>query len=476
MGYQLYDHQRDLSRRALESLAKHKSTLMQLCTGGGKTIIFNDIIRRCFNKGYGTLMLAHREELVTQGFEKLYKGYGIKSGIIKSGIPPNYQLPNQIAMVQTLSRRGNSKLIDHLRKRTKVIITDECHHSKASTYKMIYDWFPNAYHLGVTATPVRTNGEGFEDVFKDIQCGPSIKWMEENKFLCPAKCFSNPIASEDLKRIKISKGDYAKQELANLMSDENVTGDVVGTWLQHAKGLQTIVFCVTIDHAQDVVNQYKNRGISAALVTGEAKYKNLRKQIFSDFERKKIKVLVNVGIATEGTDIPGIECVQSIRPTKSLSFYLQIVGRGCRIKDGKDHYVFLDHGNNILEHGVPNADRVWSLKGAGKKSKDEERKFEMITGDGEKTIVTGSNIPRGIKGVTLVEVTEKYNQDLVKKLFDRYLLHANLNDHKPISAFYRLKEYVLRKKKRNLTEDELNHIANKLNYQAGWVYHKLKSR
>lgn len=453
----LRDYQEDLVSRSLASLAKHRAVIAQSPTGSGKTVMFLEIFRRCLNKGYGAMMVAHREELIFQCRDKLWKNYGVIGGIIMSGYKPMYHLPIQIASIQTLTRRDKPKNI-------KLIVVDEGHHSKAKSYRDIIKAYPDAKILAFTATPIRTNGEGFDDIFQELVCSHQIKWFEQNGYLCPAKSFINPIDQSQLSHIKVTAGDYNEGDLARFMAEGKKTADVVESYQRHAMGKRNCLFAVNIEHSKQLQQAFQAAGIPAAHVDGTTD-RAVRKRIFDDFRDGKILVLCNVGIATEGVDIPGVECVQAVRPTKALWMYLQMVGRGSRIAPGKENYIFLDHANWIVEHGVPNADRKWTLKGKKKNadSGQKVRQFLIKFPNGETRRVTNRELPEGLKGVELVEVVDNYRVNE----FEHYFQFALRRDWNKYWAFCKWLEKIDEDEPPSLLE--LQYIQQRLLYKPGWA-------
>ena len=455
-----YDYQPIWIRNVLLALAEYGSCLGVLPTGGGKTVCFNEVIRRCALKGYRVLVLAHREELILQAQEKLWKSHKLIGGIIMSGYKSDYSLPVQIASIQTLIKRPMPKDI-------QVVIVDEAHHATAETYKTIIANYPNAKILGVTATPVRSSGEGFDHIFKSMVVGPSIKELEHRGALVPAKQVVYPIAKEKLSQIKVTAGDYNEKQLGLLFGTCEVSNEQVDRWERHAAGLSTIMFAINISHSQYLVAELRRRGHRAEHVDGGTD-KDYRKAIFKRLENRQLDVVVNVGIATEGTDIPSLQCVALFRPTMSLSLYLQMAGRGARCFEGKKDYTLLDCANCIIAHGEPNQDREWSLKGDRKKKGQEPVKiFSVRFQDGTQRVMSSDTIPVNSGAVTLIEIKEPYRVDV----FDQYLSMAVRSGRKPFSAYYRFVDQY-----KNPSRLELSYIAKRLDIQnvSWWVEEKFK--
>lgn len=435
--------------------AGKKRVMLQLPTGGGKTIMFNHRAAIAAQKGFRVLIVADRRELIQQAWSRLWQASGIHGGIIMAGHSPAYMLPVQIASVQTLNRRSFPPDID-------IVIIDEARGSVADSYKPIFEQYPNAYFLGVDATPIRTNGQGFDHLYDHMVCGPTIKSLEEAGSLVPGKPFINPLDPRLLDKIKITAGDYNEKELSAMVSNETMTADLVASKLKHAKGLKTIVFAVSIHHSKLIIEQYRRAGISAVHVDGEMPMAE-RDSIFKAFKNGKYEVMCNVGIACYGYDEPTIQCVQLARPTKSLAMYLQQIGRGTRPLPGKDKYILLDHANCIIEHGLPNTERKWSLKGK-KKEKSRPRQFKIKLPNGEEKIVGGRDFPTQMEGVELQEVDEI---TLRMAEFDSMKQMASDRGWKPLSSVYTYLE-----KYPDCGALELQYIEKKLGFKSGWWKYK----
>lgn len=403
------------------------SDLIQLATGGGKTVIAGQICNTFLSKGKKVLFLAHREELISQPKEKLFSQFGIDSSIIMAKHKSDLETPMQIASVQTFNRRLNFE--------PNVIIIDEAHHSTAATYQRVIKAYPNAKLIGLTATPYRLSGKGFKDTFQNLITSRTVKQLENEGFLVPAKCYSYPIGHDKLSRIKITGGDYNEQELEELMLDRVLIEDIVVSYEAHAKGKKMIVFASTVSHSKAICQRLNEMGIKSLHV--DANSKN-RSEIINEFRYGQFNVLCNVGIATEGVDIPEIKAVCLARPTKSLALYLQMAGRGARPFDSKSEYLLLDHSDNFFHHGAPNKEHEWErfFKGKSKSNikdtTDDRREFELIFEDGNRLIINSiTDIPLEIKGFVLCECNNKKGQKIKKSTCDycknSFIANANRN-------------------------------------------------
>jgi superfamily II DNA or RNA helicase len=299
--------------------------------------------------------LAHREELLTQAQEKLEAVTGKSVGIIKSGYPANASAPIQIGSIQTLARRK------HLPEAALVII-DEAHHSCSRSYTKILENYKQSCGLGCSATPTRNDGQGFKNLYDDLLLGPSTAELIRSGYLSRFKLF----AAKNVVRttgVRTTGGDFNQRDLAHAVSSSLVLGDLVKTWKKHAAGKRTAVFAVDVVHSKAIAATYLEAGIAAEHLDGETPSQE-RKAILERFRTGETMVLANCGIVSEGFDLPAIEAIQCVRPTKSLTLWLQMVGRALRPLPGKQFAIVLDHTQNWFSHGLPDEERQWSLEPA----------------------------------------------------------------------------------------------------------------
>jgi DNA repair protein RadD len=362
------DYQDLIVVAARGKLSRVKAVIIQMVTGAGKTPTACRIIGLALQKGKKTLFIAHRTELLTQASDKL-TAFGIPHGLIKAGRFGDLRQPVQVASVQTLVRR-----LDKISFVPDMICIDECHLAEAKSYKVILAKYPNAYVIGLTATPGRLDGRGLGKPtgnFDDIICGPPMLELIERGFLVPLRYFSAPHPI-DTSGIHTTGGDYNLGELAKAVDKPAITGDVLDHWKRIASDRKTLIFCVSIEHADHVAAQFRAAGIQALAVNGRWD-ETLRAQALKDFERGAIQVLVNCQLYVEGIDIPAIGCIADLAPTQSLTRYLQRAGRGMRPFEGKENCIYLDHANNVSRFGAPTEPREWTLEGSESRKKSAER-------------------------------------------------------------------------------------------------------
>ncbi|MDE7098801.1 MAG: DEAD/DEAH box helicase [Ruminococcus sp.] len=343
----LRPYQIDLLEKArVEYRNGAKSPCIVLPCGGGKSVIVAEMAKSATAKGNRVLFLVHRRELVEQ-IKHTFEWWGVDMNLC------------DVMMVQTASRH-----ITQI-KTPKLVITDENHHSKATTYRKIYDAFPEAKRIGVTATPIRLDGSGLSDVNDALVVGVSAKWLIEHKFLAPYDYYAPAIA--DLSGIKTSHGEFETNSMERILMKSAIYGDVVSHYKKLADSKQAICYCISVAHSKAVAEAFCNAGIKAIHIDGTM-LKNERDSIISAFRDSGITILCNVDLISEGFDVPDCECAILLRPTKSLTLYIQQSMRCMRYKDNK-RAIIIDHVGNYARFGLPDADREWSLQGRPKSEK-----------------------------------------------------------------------------------------------------------
>ncbi|MGB5960361.1 MAG: DEAD/DEAH box helicase [Coleofasciculaceae cyanobacterium] len=350
----LRDYQQYLVSQVFASWKSgNRKVMLQLPTGAGKTIIFAAIINEFFKQGKRSMIIAHRRELITQAADKIKTTTRIQPGIIQSGFEQNLASPIQVASIQTLIRREDHPKVD-------LLVFDEAHHTVSNSYKKIFEQYPNALVLGVTATPIRIDGQGFKTIYDDLICGTSVTDLIQKGYLSNFKLFG-AVSKIKTQGIKITAGDFNLKELSQAVAEADITGDLVPTWNKYAKGKKTILFAVDVSHSKQCAKAFSNAGILAEHIDGTTPTKE-RNAILDRFRSGKTLVLCNCNILTEGFDVPTIEAIQCVRPTLSFVFYMQMFGRSLRPAPGKDYAILIDHTNNWGIHGLPDQSQKWSLE------------------------------------------------------------------------------------------------------------------
>lgn len=317
MNIQLRDYQQE----CIELIDKLEpgSYLIQMATGCGKTATFTNIKR----KGR-VLVLAHREELVTQPI----KYYNCPVGIEMANNKSNGE-EVVIASIMSLTHRLDKFKPDDF----DLIIIDEAHHAAAKSYKKILEYFKPRLILGFTATPNRGDKVRLDDVFQKIIFQKDLKWAIQNKYLTDIYCMRVNIGY-DISGVAKRMGDFAPSELEEALDTDVLNKAIAEAYNKYAKG-QTLIFATSVKHCEDIAKEIPG----AVAVTAETKN---REELIKKFTNREIPVLVNCMIFTEGTDMPLVETVMIARPTQNSSLYTQMVGRGLRLYPGKEKLTLID--------------------------------------------------------------------------------------------------------------------------------------
>lgn len=362
----------EIRARFAESM---RAPLFVLPTGGGKTVTYAAIADGAAARGNRVVILEHRKELIRQCSMAL-AGLGLRHQIVapedkvaairrahiaKWGLPAVHPEGTvAVASVQTLARR-----MDWLQEfDPTLIIIDEAHHAVAGTWAKIIAACPTARLLGVTATPCRTNGQGLGDVFDCMVLGPTMQELIGEGFLVRPRVFAPPVLA-DLSGVHITGGDFNSTELAEALDKPTITGDAISHYQRLAPARPAIVFCASISHANHVAEQFRGAGFRFEVVSGDQE-DGERDERIQGLADGRLHGICTVDVVSEGTDIPVAEVAILLRPTESESLFLQQVGRVLRPAEGKEYGLILDHVGNVMRHGMPDADRDWTLEGRKK--------------------------------------------------------------------------------------------------------------
>ena len=380
----LRDYQSDICSRVSDAFDKHRSVMVQMPTGTGKTMVLAELVKRLMMKDEGIriLIVAHRRELIEQ----------IKATVKRMGLNADNQLSvinNQtiiVESIQTISRR-----IDALDFIPSLVVIDEAHHALAKTYKMMWDAWPDARFLGLTATPCRLNGKGFTDLFDvlvqswDIPTFIKEKWLSTYDFVSIKSDGVTQRLIDSLQK-RGADGDYQNKEMDMLLNKRPSIERLYQSFEEYGKDRKGIVYAINISHAKKIMELYQEHGIKAVAIDSKTPAAQRQADIEA-FKNGDIQVLVNVDIFSEGFDCPDVEFVQLARPTLSLAKYLQMVGRGLRVAKGKKNCVIIDNVGLYRVFGLPS--QVWNwnamfegkLKVGKKKETAKEREFFLKVQD-----------------------------------------------------------------------------------------------
>jgi superfamily II DNA or RNA helicase len=395
---QLYPHQSELEAAIYHQweLDAHANIMAVLATGGGKTVIFAKILSKHVG---AAVAIAHRQELVEQISLALARE-GVRHRLIApkqvikrivslhmSELGVSYFQPGSliaVAGVDTL--KGRTGELNGWLQQVTLAVMDEGHHVLTENkWGKAFALFPNARCLLVTATPCRADGKGlgseFDGIVDVLVEGPGMRWLIDHKYLSDYRIFCPP-SDLDLAEVTLaSDGDYNKIKLREAVHESTIMGDVVEHYLRIAPGKLGITFAPGVEIATEMAGKFNQAGVRAEVISGKTDSR-LRADILRRYRKREILMLVNVDLFGEGFDLPGLEVVIFARPTQSFGLYCQQFGRALRILQGKTIAIIIDHVGNVLRHGLPDAEREWSLARRDKRTRapyDDEIPLKVCT-------------------------------------------------------------------------------------------------
>ena len=358
----LREHQDDFIASIRNAFKTHKAVLAQAPVGFGKTIISAFMANRVIEKNGSMYFCVHTKDLITQTY-KAFSKFNIQYGFIAADYYSNKN-PIQICSINTLKNRLTKYPAPTL------VVIDECHFCGAAGWAKMVAYYKSkgCYILGLSASPWRMSNEGLEDHFDVMVHGKSTRWLIDNKYLSQYKLY---VPSEpNLSKTHVRMGDYVQSEIEKIMDKPTITGCAITHWRKYADGKRTIAFCISIEHSKHTAAQFNASGVPAAHLDGECTREE-RQKVINDFADGKIKVITNCYLFSAGFDLSlqvdrdiTVEAVILLRPSQSLSLFIQMTGRALRYKDYPA--IILDHAGMTHQHGFPCQDREWTLKGRDK--------------------------------------------------------------------------------------------------------------
>ena len=377
---ELFDYQEDMKARIEKALCLHRSVMAQMPTGTGKTYLLTAVIDSFVraNPKAKVWIVAHRRELVSQIDETVRKFHSYSSAT-----------SSLLSSVKAMSIQWLMRHYDEIEEEPGMIVIDEAHHALAKTYKEMWERFPKAKFLGLTATPCRLNGKGFTDLFDVLVQSWGVPEFISKGRLATYDFVS--IKSDGVTQRLIDSlqkrgadGDYQNKEMDMLLNKKPSIERLYRSLEEFGKDRKGIVYAINISHAQKITKLYQEHGVKAIAIDSKTPATE-RQQDIEAFKKGDIQVLVNVDIFSEGFDCPDVEFVQLARPTLSLAKYLQMVGRGLRVAKGKKNCVIIDNVGLYRVFGLPS--QVWNwnamfegkLKVGKKKETPKEREFFLMS-------------------------------------------------------------------------------------------------
>ena len=396
----LFDYQKDMAMRIEKAFRLYRSVMAQMPTGTGKTVVLASVVESFLGEHplKSVWIVAHRRELVSQIQETIERVFSNRLAEKEDGSSDNLiekPLDSSLftlrsSLIKAMSIQWLARHYDEIGEEPGMIVIDEAHHALAKTYKEMWDRFPKAKFLGLTATPCRLNGKGFTDLFDVLVQSWSVPEFISKGRLATydfVSIKSNGVTQRliDSLQKRGADGDYQNKEMDMLLNKRPSIERLYRSFEEYGKDRKGIVYAINISHAKKIVELYQEHGIKAVAIDSKTPAAERQADIEA-FKKGDIQVLVNVDIFSEGFDCPDVEFVQLARPTLSLAKYLQMVGRGLRVAKGKKCCVIIDNVGLYRVFGLPSQIWDWKatfegrLKYSRKKETTKERDFFLMYG------------------------------------------------------------------------------------------------
>ena len=329
-------------------------------TGAGKTFLASLIVESHLarNPNNRALFLAYGRELILQS-SRTFDDYGIGNGVLMAGIEPIPEYRVQVASIDTLVSRSVRSSRMKLPKST-LVVSDEAHRSAANKWQTVLTLYPDAFHVGLTATPIRGDGRSLYNAgWQSLVNITTYAELMDLGFIVPVRVFAPD--APNLKGVKTTAGDYNKAQLQERMDKVQLVGDIFSHWQKHASDRQTVIFASGVRHSMHIRDEFASHGIKIEHIDGNTP-QDERDRIVDDLAAGRIQCITNYGCLREGWDCPRCSCIILAQPTKQFGTYRQMVGRILRPFEGKKDSIILDHAGAVHRHGWPTDDVPWTLE------------------------------------------------------------------------------------------------------------------
>lgn len=444
----------------------HRRQVLALTTGGGKTVIFSDIAKRTVARNKRVLILTHRQELFEQA-KRTFGSTGIDAEQINAKAKNVDTSKNlYVAMVETIAKRV--QLMEKVK--PDLIIIDECH---IGNFTKILDAYPETFILGVTATPV---GKHFYKYYTNIVQTIDTPELIEQGYLVPCKAYQMVFKIEGLKK---QNGDFTPASMMQFYDKSSLYDGLIEGYLKHAKGKKTLIFNCNIEHSDKTSESFNMNGIACKSLTSKNTIQE-RFDILNWFENTEDAVLCNAGILTAGYDHPPIECIIINRATMSLPLWLQMVGRGSRLSNGKEQFILLDFGANHERHGLWQMARTWELEAPCERKEQQTpvkqcpRCDAMLHASIRVCGFCDYVYPPPNKALEQGELIEVTSQSVIGKRL-RDLTVDEIVFMAKSKRKYNVKTSMLFRVIKSLGEAAVKDFGKKMGYHKGWVFHTLRT-
>lgn len=364
----LYNYQAEMKERIDVAFRSYRSVMVQMPTGTGKTVLLSEVVKGEEQrvKNPWVWIVVHRRELVEQIRDTL----NTMLSCPYSTLDTTSSLLSENSRIKVMSIQWLSRHYQDMAEKPSLIVIDEAHHAVAKTYAEVMNAYPEAKKLGVTATPCRLNKKGFTDLFDVLlQSWPTKKFIADGR-LSLYDYMSIKADSIDQRMVfgltkRGADGDFSLKEMSEKLDVQPSIERLCDTILRYASNKKGIVYAIDIKHAEHIAEQYRVHGIHAVAISSKTP-NDERRLTIDKFKAGLIQVLVNVDLFGEGFDCPDVEFIQLARPTLSLAKYLQQVGRGMRVFEGKKFCLILDNVGLYRLFGLPSDERDWLSMFEGK--------------------------------------------------------------------------------------------------------------
>ena len=471
MNITLFDYQDRIEAGILNAWKAGTKWLMcVLPTGGGKTVIFCDMIKKSIAKKAGfCTVLVHRSELAKQtvitlnnmevsaamiGQKGTYEYINGAFEVTKKNVKDGFDC--YVCMEGTLNARINKGYQTYLNLllSPNILFVDEAHFTHFAKLLKRVDR-DKQYVCQFTATPLFSNKKlKISDYYDAFVQGPQPLELIAKGRLVPPVYYEHEIDETEL---KLKGGEYTDESVIKTYEQGSILESVLYNYNTHQKGEKTLLFTVSIEFAKHVTEYLVENGVNARCIDSENCKEDERAEIFDWMHKTEDAFLVNVGIATTGTDIPTVRSIILLRVVGSLGLYIQIVGRGGRTYEGKDHFKFFDYGNNRKRHGDWEADRDW----------------EAIIEEHEKPKKKKKSETFGLKVVSIPSLSLFLEEDdFSAKFGDKtgLVILSPSGQENPNLAYLKSKPW------KEMSLDELIVYQKLTSKKAGWLYRQVFSR
>lgn len=419
--FELRWHQSRTIDEVRAAMRAHTRVLLVAPTGFGKTAVSAELMRRAAARGRTVLFLVHRREIVLDTVRRL-RAVSVPTAVLMAGEAPPDDSPVTVASIATIVARESRPAADF-------VIWDEAHHATAESYRGVAALYPNARHLGLTATPMRADGVGMRDAFDAIVVGATVRELQEAGFLASCDVYAPP------KRIT-----------------DGLAEDPVDASLRFAAGRRLVVFFRDCSESRRAAVEFTRRGVSARHIDGATPALE-RDTILAAHAAGDVTALCNVHVLTEGWDSPATKVCVLARGFSSVGAYLQAVGRVLRPHDGERALV-LDLAGNVHDHGTPDEERTFTLDGISPAAKSARPWLSQCLG-------CGLTVQGGIRGEVCMGCGRLW----------------------PVAAPMPIKRAELAQRRPAASHDDkrrefarLLKMARDMGYAPGWAHHRYRAR